>query len=323
MNVLSLFDGISCGQIAFEKLGVIFGNISERERERESNQYFASEIKQCAIDTTQLHYPNTIQLGDVCKLHYENNRLYRNCEYDEANNKWLLGEEIPNSHIDILIGGSPCQNFSIANMKDRRGLQGEKSRLFYEYLRLKQEINPKYFLLENVKMSKDNEQKLNDYMGVKGIHINSNLVSFQDRKRIYWTNIPNVVQPKDKYVDFQAYKDYDYKRCEEAKVPITPSRLRMWNNGQGAMTNQNCDNITNAYKIHCLTRKQDRCPNSGLIAYNGFCRFLTRRELELAQTLPKGYCDNLSFNQVQDVTGDGWTVDVISHILSFIPEIKN
>ena len=76
----------------------------------------------------------------------------------------------------------------------------------------------------------------------------------------------------DKYVDFQAYKDYDYKRCEEEKVPITPSRLRMWNNGQGAITNQNCD--------------------------------------------------NLSFNQVQDVTGDGWTVDVISHILSFIPEIE-
>ena len=287
----------------------------ERERERESNHYFASEIKKCAIKTTQLHYPNTIQVGDVCKLHYENNSLYKNCEYDKQFDTWVLGEKIHNSRIDILIGGSPCQNFSIANIGNRTGLQGKKSKLFYEYLRLKQEINPKYFLLENVKMSKDNEQKLNNYLGVQGIHINSNLVSFQDRERIYWTNIPNVTQPQDKYVDFQAYKDCNEKRCEEAKVNMTPSRIKMWNNGQGFTTIGTCDNITNAYKVHCLMRKQDRSPNSGLIAYRGFCRYLTRRELELAQTLPVGYCDNLSYNQVQDVTGDGWTVDVIAHIL--------
>lgn len=318
MNVLSLFDGISCGQIAFDKLGVKFG-----EADTHTHQYFASEIKSIAIDTTLRNYPNTIQVGDVTKLHYKNNRLYKNCEYDEQNNNWILGEEIPNSKIDILIGGSPCQNFSIANMYDRRGLNGEKSKLFYEYLRLKNEINPKYFLLENVKMSKDNEAKLNEYMGVNGIHINSNKVSFQDRKRIYWTNIPNVIQPNDMCVDFQVYKDNNKERCEEAKVPMTPSRIRMWNNGQGYNGIQTCDNITNAFHIHCLTRKQDRCPNSGLIAYKDFCRFLTRRELELAQTLPIGYCDNLTLRQVEDVTGDGWTVDVIKHILSFIPNIEN
>lgn len=283
--------------------------------------YFASEIKKFAIETTMRNYPNTIQLGDVTKLHYENDRLYKNCDYNEITEEWILGEEIPDSKIDILIGGSPCQNFSFANIKDRQGFDGEKSRLFYEYLRLKNEINPKYFLLENVKMKKSNEEKINEYLGVKGLHINSNKVSFQDRKRIYWTNIPNVTIPEDKYVDFQAFKDYDKKRCEEAKVNMTPSRIRMWNNGNGNNgTNKTCDNVTNAFNIHCLTTKQDRCPNSGLIAYDGFCRFLTRRELELAQTLPIGYCDNLSLRQVENVTGDGWTVDVIAHILSFIPK---
>lgn len=267
------------------------------------------------------NYPNTIQLGDVTKLHYENDRLYKNCDYNKITEEWILGEEIPDSKIDILIGGSPCQNFSFANIKDRQGFDGEKSRLFYEYLRLKNEINPKYFLLENVKMKKPNEEKINEYLGVKGLHINSNKVSFQDRKRIYWTNIPNVTIPEDKCVDFQAFKDYDKKRCEEAKVNMTPSRIRMWNNGNGNNgTNKACDNVTNAFNIHCLTTKQDRCPNSGLIAYDGFCRYLTRRELELAQTLPIGYCDNLSLRQVENVTGDGWTVDVIAHILSFIPK---
>ena len=320
MNVLSLFDGISCGQVAFDRLGVKFG---EADTHTHTHNYFASEIKNIAIDTTMRNYPNTIQVGDVTKLHYENDKLYKNCKYDFENDVWELGEEIPNSRIDILIGGSPCQNFSIANMYDRRGLQGEKSKLFYEYLRLKNEINPTYFLLENVKMTKENEEKLNKYMGVKGLHINSNLVSFQDRKRIYWTNIPNVTQPKCKYVDFQAYKDNNEKRCDEAIVNYTPSRIRMWNNGNGYDGIKSCDNITNSFNIHCLTRKQDRCPNSGLIAYKGFCRFLTRRELELAQTLPIGYCDNLTLRQVEDVTGDGWTVDVIKHILSFIPNINN
>lgn len=317
MNVLSLFDGISCGQIAFERLGIKFDNADTHTH----THYFASEIKKFAIETTMRNYPNTIQLGDVTKLHYENDRLYKNCDYNEITEEWILGEEIPDSKIDILIGGSPCQNFSFANIKDRQGFDGEKSRLFYEYLRLKNEINPKYFLLENVKMKKSNEEKINEYLGVKGLHINSNKVSFQDRKRIYWTNIPNVTVPEDKCVDFQAFKDYDKKRCEEAKVNMTPSRIRMWNNGNGNNgTNKACDNVTNAFNIHCLTTKQDRCPNSGLIAYDGFCRYLTRRELELAQTLPIGYCDNLSLRQVENVTGDGWTVDVIAHILSFIPK---
>lgn len=314
INVLSLFDGMSCGQIALNRVGIKYDN------------YFASEIKSFAINHTQKKFPNTIQVGDVCKLHYENDSLYSNCEKicdDEGFILgWKLGNKIPNSKIDILIGGSPCQNFSRANAVDSRGLEGDKSRLFYEYLRLKREINPKYFLLENVKMSKENEQKLNEFMEINGVHINSKLLTFQKRERIYWTNINNgnIPQPIDKNILFKDYVDNDTIRCEEARVNKTPSRLRMWNDGLGKTSTSSCENITNADKIGCLTRNQDRCPNSGLIAYKDFCRFLTRRELEMAQTIPIGFLDGLSFNQVQDVTGDGWTIDVIAHIFKGICE---
>lgn len=91
----------------------------------------------------------------------------------------------------------------------------------------------------------------------------------------------------------------------------------MWNNGLGKNQRSTCSNVTNSDHINCITRKQDRSPNSGLIEFEDFCRFLTRSELELGQTLPLGYTDNLTYNQMQDVCGDGWTVDVIAHIFSF------
>lgn len=295
MKVLSLFDGISCGQVALEKAGI------------KVDAYYASEIKKHAIGVTMEHYPNTIQVGDVTKVHYKDGVLYT------ENGEFNVG------HIDLFIGGSPCQDFSMAkgysasNGERKYGLEGDKSKLFYEYLRLKEEINPTYFLLENVKMKKESEMQLNEYMGVDGIHINSALVSFQNRNRIYWTNIPNVSIPEDRNIDFQDYKDTDIEYCKQFKVKRTSSRERMWNNGVKENLS-NCANITNAKKIGCLTRKQDRCPNSGLIEFEDFCRFLTRREIELAQTLPEGYTKSLSYNQMQDVCGDGWTVDVIAHI---------
>lgn len=224
----------------------------------------------------------------------------------------------------MLIGGSPCQDFSYANLQWGKdyGLKGSKSKLFYEYLRLKQEINPSYFFLENVRMKETSERQLNHYMGVDGLHINSNLVSFQDRKRIYWTNIPNASVPEDRHIDFQDYIDTDLARLNQAKCNRTPSRERMWNDGLGKNGESllHCDNITNAHKVRTVTRKQDRCPNSGLIEYDGFCRFLTRRELEDAQTLPHGYTDCLSYNQAQDVIGDGWTIDVIAHLFKGLKE---
>ena len=175
-------------------------------------------------------------------------------------------------------------------------------------------------------MKKESEQQLNRYLEVKGIHINSNLVSYQNRPRIYWTNIKSVTIPEDRNVNFQDYKETDPEECRKYMLNRTPSRIKMWSNGNGRKCGHVgiCDNKTFDSKINCLTRKQDRSPNSGLIACDDFARFLTRREIEQAQTLPIGYCDSVSYNQMQDLCGDGWTVDIIAHIFSFmdLEEIK-
>lgn len=292
MIVLSLFDGMSGGQIALERVGI------------KVTKYFAAEIKKHAIKVTMNNYPNTIQIGDVTKIHYENRVLYT----EKGNYKM--------DKIDLLIGGSPCQDFSLLKANGK-GLRGEKSKLFYEYLRILKEVKPTYFLLENVRMKKESEQQLNKYLGTDGIHINSNLVSYQNRPRIYWTNIPNVKAPIDKHIDFQDYIGKFGEDLEQYKVKRTPSREKMWNDGQGRKNQlKSCDNKTFAKKINCISRKQDRSPNSGLIQYKDFCRYLTRRELEQGQTVPLGYTDCVSYNQAQDLLGDGWTIDVITHIFN-------
>ena len=305
ITVLSLFDGISCGQLALKRAGI------------KVRKYYESEIKKIAIKVTMEHFPDTVQIGDIEKVRYN------------RETKELITENgvYQTEGIDLVIGGSPCQNFSIARVsmgtKEIEGLKGDKSKLFYEYLRILREVQPKYFLLENVKMKKASENELNQYMGVNGLHINSELVTFAKRPRIYWTNIQGVKAPEDKKINFQDFKDTDPEYCKDFKVKRTPSRERMWNSGKGRETESNCENITNAEKIGCITRKQDRCPNSGLIEFEDFCRYLTRREIELAQTLPIGYTDSLTYNQMQDVCGDGWTVDVITHILRYAKETLN
>jgi DNA-cytosine methyltransferase len=152
MNVLSLFDGMSCGQIALKKLGIQVDN------------YFASEIDKHAIAVTMHNFPNTIQLGDVTKV---------------------FAKDLPK--IDLLIGGSPCQGFSFAGKQ--LNFDDPRSKLFFEFVRLLEETKPKYFLLENVLMKKEYEQIITDHLGVEPIFINSALVSAQNRKRLYWTNI--------------------------------------------------------------------------------------------------------------------------------------
>ena len=212
--VLSLFDGMSSGQLALDRANI---------------KYYASEIKKSAIKITKENYPNTIHIGDVKKVSYKDGILYT------ENGDFNVGK------IDLLIGGSPCQNFSQSRTcgpkRDIEGLEGDKSILFYEYLRILKEVNPTYFLLENVKMKKDSEKELNKYLGVDGIHINSSLVSFQSRKRIYWSNIPNIKAPEDKKINFQDYKDTDYEYCKQFKVNKTPSRIKFWNDGSGRSSN--------------------------------------------------------------------------------------
>ena len=296
MNVLSLFDGMSCGQIAFDKLGIKFDGVK--------NKYYAAEIKKSGIKVTKYNYPNTIHIGDVTKISYKEGILYtENGEYEVG-------------RIDYLIGGSPCQDFSFAKLNNSKyGLEGDKSKLFYEYLRLLKEINPKYFLLENVRMKEDSKKQLDKYLGVEGRFINSIDFSFQNRPRFYWTNM-DILDYEPLSISFQDYKDTDEDYCDKFKVKPTPSRIKMWNNGKGESSFLRCcANVTNSDKVYCLTRKQDRNPNSGLVEHKDFCRYLTQRELEAAQTVPRGYTDILSYSQAQDVLGDGWTVDVIKHIL--------
>ena len=161
INVLSLFDGISCGQIALERVGI------------EVENYFASEMDKYAMQITMANYPNTKQLGDV---------------------KNVTANQLPK--IDLLIGGSPCQGFSFAGAG--LNFEDERSKLFFEFVRLKNELKPKYFLLENVKMKQEFQNIISEQLGVKPIMINSSLVSAQNRERLYWTNIPVVGQPNDK-----------------------------------------------------------------------------------------------------------------------------
>jgi hypothetical protein len=279
MYVLSLFDGMSCGMLALERAGIPV------------TSYHACEIKKSAIKCSETNYPGIIRHGSVVGY-------------------------TPDYPVDLLIGGSPCQDFSIAKATKGEqwdyGLTGKKSALFYEYLRILNECKPKYFLLENVKMRKESKLELDTFLGVTGRTIDSKYFSFQTRNRTYWTNIPYSTDILDRNISFQDY--IGIGNLIEAKVNKTPSREKMWNNGFGRTNVKACENITNKKKIGCLMRKQDRAPNSGLIAYADFCRYLTRRELEAAQTVPLGYTDSVSYNQAQDLLGDGWTVDVIAHI---------
>lgn len=161
MNVLSVFDGMSCGQIALERVGIKVDN------------YFASEIDKYAIKVTQKNYPNTKHIGSVVDV---------------------TASDLPK--IDLLIGGSPCQGFSFAGKQ--LNFEDPRSKLFFEFVRLLKECEPKYFLLENVKMKKEFQDIISEHLGIEPIMINSSLVSAQNRKRLYWTNIPDIEQPEDK-----------------------------------------------------------------------------------------------------------------------------
>ena len=279
MKVLSLFDGISCGRVALERAGI---NVEV---------YHAYEIDESAKKISKDNYPDIVHFGDVGQCSGN--------DYDKEN-------------FDLLIGGSPCQDLSIASSKGN-GLAGKKSSLFFEYLRIKDEMNPKYFLYENVaSMKKEDMDIITDYLGVEPIRIDSSLVSFQQRKRLYWTNIPNVTQPEDKGISFQ--DNISTENLDMFAVNKTPSRIAMWEGKS--------PDVTNRDKINCLTVKQDRWGNAGLVKYKDFCRYLTVEECELAQTLPIGYTKSVGKNKAWHGIGNGWTIDVISHIFKGLKEIK-
>ena len=367
ITVLSLFDGMSCGQLALQKLGI------------KVKQYYAAEIDKHAIQVTQHNFPNTIQLGDVTKV---------------------FAKDLPK--IDLLIGGSPCQGFSFAGKQ--LAFDDPRSKLFFEFVRLKNECNPTYFMLENVKMKKEFEIIISKYMGVAPIEINSALLSAQNRVRLYWTNIANeayglfgdmqcmIPQPKDKgillrdilesdvpdkyYITLKAIDRLNKAFLLGIKAKIDPDKsgtITIKNqSGQLAIDNsttlivasrgRNPENPKSREsgleteqmleprfdgKTNCLTSvqkdnyvvyadgyEQDNrayfdSGKSGtldikparqkvLLEAEWKIRRLTPTECERLQTVPDGYTSIVSDTQRYRMLGNGWTVDVIAHIFSFM-----
>ena len=340
INVLSLFDGMSCGQIALDKLGV------------KVNKYYASEIDKYAMEVAKKNYPNIIHVGDVTKV--DGTKLDK---------------------IDLLIGGSPCQGFSFAgkqlNFKDPR------SALYFEFVRLLKETKPKYFLLENVRMKKEFQAIITKDLGVEPIMINSSLLSAQNRVRLYWTNIPNVTQPNDlgivlKDIIEDGVTDRTKSHCldanyfkggnlksyfEKHRRQLIFSKDGLCHVGDADLKGN--DSIKRVYhpdgKSPTLTTMQgghrepkivvggafrgryqedgsikqeleirsDEKTNTvttvqkdNVIVSNATYRKLTCLECERLQTVPDKYTEGVSNTQRYKMLGNGWSVDVIKHIFT-------
>lgn len=306
MNVLSLFDGMSCGQIALNELGMF------------PDKYYACEIDKFAIAQTKLNFPDTVCLGDVTKL--DVSKLEK---------------------IDLLIGGSPCQSFSFAGkmegmttedneeittldryleLKEKGFKFAGQSYLFWEYVRILKEVrkvNPNVlFLLENVRMLSKWEDVINRALGVKGVHINSSLVSAQVRKRIYWTNIADIPQPEDKGIFLrdilQSEVPEKYYLSDKMITFLTMhadkmgSKIRI----RGGDDKSNCVTVSSLTYMN-LTSCYIEVPKRRL-------RRITPTEAARLQTIPNWYKWECSDTQQYRMLGNGWTVAVIYHIFSFI-----
>jgi DNA-cytosine methyltransferase len=316
MNVFNVFDGISCGQIALNKQIIPY------------DSYISSEIDSYAINVTQNNYPRTRQVGDITKL---------------------KGHMFPK--IDLYMGGSPCQGFSFAGKQ--LNFNDHRSKLFFEYVRLLEEIKPTYFLLENVLMKQEYQDVITSYLGVKPIQINSSLVSAQYRRRLYWTNIPNVTLPKDRNIFINDILEdnisglkisFDengiYKGLAnngktvilesnypppysiyESRTEIAKAARRESMKLHGIDTNPRGPNykeyrINKKDKCNCILTTRTELDNIIDRQYN--YRPLTIIEAERLQTVPDNYTNYASDSQRWKMLGNGWTVDVIAHILSYI-----
>ena len=284
MNVASLFDGISCGHVAFDRAKIPV------------ETYVASEIDKFAIKVTQHNYPKTIQIGNVETLDYEYLR---------------------NIGIDILIGGSPCQGFSYSGK--RLNFDDPRSRLFFKYVEAKNTLQPKYFLLENVVMEKWCQDIISEKLGVQPIMIDSQLVSGAIRRRLYWTNIPVTSMPEDKHITFGDIR--------ERNVPLNNmyySEAAMdWIHRHEQRTGKRLRIIGDNDKMQMLEASMYKKYSSQrffAIEDTHGLRYITPLECERCQTLPDNYTACVSNTQRYKQLGNGWTVDVIAFILSFIPE---
>ena len=279
MRVLSLFDGMSCGQIAMERAGI------------HVSKYFASEIDLKAKAVTRANYPNTVHLGDVSDLKYS--------DYKD---------------IELLLGGSPCQGFS--RLGKKLNFDDPRSSLFFEFAWMLQEIQPRYFLFENVQMDKEVIDTISFNLDVDPITLNSALVSAQNRVRLYWTNIPNVGQPVDKNINLKDvifegltdnHKLFDNPRGEYVDK-LTFGAIRGRRKG-------------GKYRKHLECRDDKKCntittsADTTVLAEGSKYRYLTVPEIERLQTVPEGYTGYVRDPSRLKMLGNGWTVDIIVHIL--------
>lgn len=286
INVLSLFDGISCGFVALKNLGVAVDN------------YYAAEIDKHAIKVATTNHKELIPIGDVTKVFYKDGIL------TTENGVYQVGK------IDLLIGGSPCQ--SISNLGDGSGLDG-KSGLFYQYLRIKHEIqaeNPGLkFLLENVVGNKKSIVAISIEMGVKEKLFNSNLVSAQNRARYYWTNIPFEL-PVDKGV---VLKDILEKGVPEESI-LTPGRAKWVVSEKGQQCFDKRYAVLDPIKANCLTARSDASWNSNYVTRYGQITRLTPVEYERLQMLPDNYTSMVRTSERYKAIGNAWTVGVVEEI---------
>ena len=327
MNVLSLFDGMSCGRIALDRLGIKVDN------------YYASEIDKYAMKVSEANYPDIIQVGDITELDLST---------------------LPK--IDLIMGGSPCQGFSFAGKQ--LAFDDPRSALFFEFVRCVKELKPKYFLLENVRMKKEYLDVISEYMGVEPIMINSALVSAQNRVRYYWTNIPGIEQPEQRSIvlrdiledGFDSERDKSYcidanyykgasveqykKKCRRQlvnkaiKIDKEKKQLTIkeaTKKGYTTIEDGDCFDMTfpNSKtrrgrnmkdKSNCLT-----AANYDYMRYEHseedkevYWRKLTPVECERLQTVPDNYTNHVSNTQRYKMLGNGWTIEVITHILKNI-----
>lgn len=316
MNILSLFDGISCGRIALERAGI------------KVDKYYASEIENSAIEISKKNYPDIIQLGDITKI--DKNKL----------------QELPK--IDLILAGSPCQGFS--RQGNCLNFNHPQSKLFFDFVRIlnwvkKNNNSEVKFLLENVEMKKEWKDVITEYVNVLPIDINSKLLSAQNRPRTYWTNIEGVDCPNDANVtlketllDFDEnnliyydgiyidksfnYNEKEIIKCINGEVRIQQATKKGYiiaEDGDGVNLSFPTSKTRRGRVIKAKTNTLDKSCNV-CVYYNNMLRKLTISELELLQTLPLGYTEGVSESNRKAAIGNGWTVDVITHILS---KIKN
>lgn len=289
MKVLSLFDGISCARVALERAGIPV------------EAYYASEIDKYAIQVSVKNYPDITHIGSVADFDIH--------EYDY-------------NDIGLLIGGSPCQDLSISKSKTRKGLDGDKSSLFYEYVRILREVKPKYFILENVaSMSDENRDIISEELGVQPIELNARDFSAQNRARYFWTNIP-VKQPTE--ISAAVIEDILEQVVDEkyyySGFPVEIKDVTK--NVIGTIGVAGHDILKRIYNRNSKSATVTTCAGGNTqhkIIHNARVRKLTPVEYERLQGLPTDYTKGLSDSQRYKCCGNAFNVDVVAHILSFIP----